>query len=86
MLTTLKKIFATSKRRFGYYLNHTHFHSLLYGVQCPVHPQLGTHITKCVRFNATSFDIMMFDIADSVAKSLGQPWTFSMTGSYKLVK
>jgi hypothetical protein len=42
-------------------------------------------VRKFIQENPNSYKIMMFDFANCVNKSLGQPWRFSVTGSNELI-
>jgi hypothetical protein len=70
--------------RYGDYLNHRWFQSLLYGEKSLYLPPLGMLITKLVRDNRRAGTIMMFEIADCADKCLGRPWRVPVTGSNKL--
>jgi len=67
--------------KFGCYLHHTRFHSLLYGDQCLHRPLRGMSIRKLICEYPGAENIMMFDFAHFVDKCLCRPSMFPVTGS-----
>jgi len=71
--------------RFGYYLYHICFSSILEGVESLCCPLLGMLITKIVCEDAQAENFKIINFADCVDKFLGRPWRFPIIGSCELV-